>query len=42
MTRTAWSLYREALRQNGDVYHFHDPELIPLGLLLRRAEKRGL
>src|SRR6266404_448713 len=34
MTRTAWSLYREALRQDGDVYHFHDPELIPLGLLL--------
>ena len=34
MTRTAWSLYREALRQNGDVYHFHDPELLPLGLLL--------
>ncbi len=34
MTRTAWSLYREALRQNGDVYHFHDPELIPIGLLL--------
>ena len=34
MTRTAWTLYREALRQNGDVYHFHDPELIPIGLLL--------
>src|SRR5437879_4110053 len=34
MTRTAWSLYREALRQDGNVYHFHDPELIPLGLLL--------
>ncbi len=39
MTRTAWSLYREALRQNGDVYHFHDPELIPLGLLLAARGK---
>ena len=34
MTRTAWSLYRKALQQDGDAYHFHDPELIPLGLLL--------
>lgn len=34
MTRSAWCLYREALRQTGDVYHFHDPELIPLGLFL--------
>ena len=39
MTRTAWSLYREALRQDGDVYHFHDPELIPLGLLLAARGK---
>jgi glycosyltransferase involved in cell wall biosynthesis len=39
MTRTAWSLYREALRQNGDVYHFHDPELIPVGLLLAARGK---
>jgi len=39
MTRTVWSLYREALRQNGDVYHFHDPELIPLGLLLSARGK---
>jgi len=39
MTRTACSLYREALRQNGDVYHFHDPELIPLGLLLAARGK---
>ena len=39
MTRTAWSLYREALRQNGDAYHFHDPELIPLGLLLAARGK---
>jgi glycosyltransferase involved in cell wall biosynthesis len=39
MTRTAWHLYREALRQDGDVYHFHDPELIPLGLMLAAHEK---
>jgi glycosyltransferase involved in cell wall biosynthesis len=39
MTCTVWSLYREALRQNGDVYHFHDPELIPLGLLLATQGK---
>jgi len=39
MTRSAWSLCREALRQNGDVYHFHDPELIPLGLLLAARGK---
>ena len=40
MTRTAWCLYREALRQNGNVYHFHDPELIPLGLLLAARGKK--
>jgi glycosyltransferase involved in cell wall biosynthesis len=39
MTRTAWFLYREALRQNGDVYHFHDPELIPLGFVLAALGK---
>lgn len=28
------------LRQNGDIYHFHDPELIPGGLVLRLLGKR--
>lgn len=32
-------IYREALRQNGNVYHFHDPELVPAALLLRLHKK---
>ncbi|HTC61835.1 MAG TPA: glycosyltransferase family 4 protein [Candidatus Saccharimonadales bacterium] len=39
MTRTVWRVYREAMKQSGDVYHFHDPELIPIGLLLRANGK---
>lgn len=39
MTRAVWRALREALRQQADVYHFHDPELIPAGLLLRAAGK---
>ncbi len=39
MTRTVWRVYEEARRQNADVYHFHDPELIPIGLLLRAGGK---
>jgi glycosyltransferase involved in cell wall biosynthesis len=33
-------IYREALRQDGDVYHFHDPELVPAALFLRLHKKR--
>src|SRR6185436_13917191 len=31
---------RKAFQENADLYHFHDPELIPAGLVLRATGKR--
>jgi glycosyltransferase involved in cell wall biosynthesis len=39
MTVTLWRIYRQALALDGDIYHFHDPELIPVALRLRLAGK---
>ena len=33
-------IYKEAKRLNCDIYHFHDPELLPYGLKLKRQGKK--
>jgi len=38
--RGVWNVYREAVRLDADLYHFHDPELLPAGLLLRLRGKK--
>jgi glycosyltransferase involved in cell wall biosynthesis len=39
MLWTTWSVYRRAINENADIYHLHDPELLPVGLVLRRFRK---
>jgi glycosyltransferase involved in cell wall biosynthesis len=37
MTAGAWRVYRAARRLHADLYHLHDPELLPWGLALKTA-----
>ncbi len=39
MVKTTGKIYKEALSLNADIYHLHDPELIPTGLKLLRKKK---
>lgn len=40
MTQGAKTVYRKALELDCDIYHFHDPELLPYGLKLKRKGKK--
>ncbi|MHC4518436.1 MAG: glycosyltransferase family 4 protein [Planctomycetota bacterium] len=39
-TKVLWRMFRLAVREDADVYHFHDPELMIVGLLLKTYRKR--
>ncbi|NMB40787.1 MAG: glycosyltransferase family 4 protein [Firmicutes bacterium] len=40
MLKTSKQLYKRALECNANIYHFHDPELIPIGLRLKQKGKK--
>ncbi len=40
MTSFAKRIYEQALAVDAEIYHFHDPELLPYGLKLKRAGKK--
>lgn len=38
--KTTKNVYKKALELNSDIYHIHDPELIPVGLRLKKMGKK--
>lgn len=42
MLRITHRIYRQAVELNADIYHLHDPELLPVGLKLKKCGKTVL
>lgn len=40
MFSLTWRAFHKAIRQRANIYHLHDPELIPVGMLLKLQGKR--
>jgi glycosyltransferase involved in cell wall biosynthesis len=40
MLYTTWRVYRRSLKEGAQIYQFHDPELIPVGLALQLLHNR--
>ncbi|MBA4853956.1 glycosyltransferase [Emticicia sp. BO119] len=40
MLNSTYSVYQTAIELNADIYHFHDPELLPFGYLLKLRRKK--
>ena len=38
--RTTWKIYKTCLEEDASIYHFHDPEFIPVALLLRTKGRK--
>ena len=39
MLLTTKRIYKKSLEQDADIYHLHDPELLPYALKLKRKSK---
>lgn len=40
MTKTVKKIFQKAVELDSDIYHLHDPELIPIGLKLKKLGKK--
>lgn len=40
MFKTVFDIYRAVRKEDAAIYHFHDPELIPVGIMLRLKGKK--